>query len=220
MPEQSGAGELVIERLAWERALPTLRLSRAFQAAAGSDSPNRRFTVGDGMHPNAEGCRVAAEALAAALADPSLAELRAAPAAGTRAEEVARDLGARATDYSGVWNEKGVAALEAGDAATAVEHFRQALDENPASRTALYNLGLVAYRQGDFAGAEAWLVRSLAVEPRDVDALEILGVALAQQGRLDEARARLEEALGVDPGRASLRANLAEVEARRLREGR
>ncbi len=77
MPDDDN--QLVIEQLAAIHGIPAIRLSEFFKqhraALSGDVNPRLRYTSGDQLHPSAEGCQVAAEALKRVLDELELGNL-------------------------------------------------------------------------------------------------------------------------------------------------
>ena len=80
----------------------------------------------------------------------------------------------------------------------AIEQYREALELDPASASAHYNLGASLVRRGESAAAERHFRTALARMP-SAPAFAGLGLALSQQGRVDEATASLRDAVEADP---------------------
>ena len=80
----------------------------------------------------------------------------------------------------------------------AVEEYRRAVELDPESAPAHYNLAAHLTRQGKLAEAEHHLRAALARDPNP-KTYAGLGFVLWKQGRTDEATARLREAIEADP---------------------
>jgi len=109
----------------------------------------------------------------------------------------------------------GVAAMEAGLLANALDAFRDALAWRPDDVESLYNVGLVRLELGDLAGAREVFSRAVEVSPEFVDAHLNLGVAGAREGRLDDASASFERVLALRAGHVEALLNLGNVELAR-----
>jgi predicted O-linked N-acetylglucosamine transferase (SPINDLY family) len=100
--------------------------------------------------------------------------------------------------------EQGIAAQEAGATAEALRYYRQAIEADPRSAAAHYNLGLLHLADGAFGEAEAamraalharelfpeaWVALADALESlgRDAEALDALDRAIAQHERFEGA---------------------------------
>jgi len=80
----------------------------------------------------------------------------------------------------------------------ASEMYRKALELDPGSAAAHYNLAGSLARRGEFAAAEDHFRAALAENP-NAQTYTGLGIVLGRQGRVDEAIANLNEAIRVDP---------------------
>jgi Flp pilus assembly protein TadD len=89
--------------------------------------------------------------------------------------------------------------------------YRATLAENPDSRLAHNNLGVILRSAGRLAEAEAEYRNVIALDPRDSGAHGNLGHVLAQEHRLPEALAELQTAVSLDPGAAEVHSNLGGV---------
>jgi len=108
-------------------------------------------------------------------------------------------------------NERGVAALEAGDLESARTSFDLALEYSPDFVEALTNQGLVQAQLGNFARARQLIGRARRINPDVAQPHHGLGVLAERQGRADLASRHYRNALAVDPGFAPSRANLARL---------
>jgi Tfp pilus assembly protein PilF len=84
----------------------------------------------------------------------------------------------------------------------AAEEFRKALELDPKSPSARYNLGAALVRSGEFVEAERHLRVALRQNP-NTQTYTALGVAQWQQGRTDDAMASLRAAIQADPKNAA-----------------
>jgi len=125
---------LVIEALAGISDVPTCRLSESFNSHLESGgrpvNPKRDWTYGDGMHPKAEGVRIAAQALKSMLdsTPPKMVEdssLQMAKAAA--AVRVAQTLGIKGVDYKAALLQYGRWMEESDNPADAVRLLRGGL---------------------------------------------------------------------------------------------
>ncbi len=98
-----------------------------------------------------------------------------------------------------------------GDDLAAVEHYRQAVELNPADEDALFNTASTLARLGDFEAAAAGYDRLLRLDSRDVEARYRRALVLQALGRLPEALAELERASADEPGNEEIRARLLAV---------
>ncbi len=101
-----------------------------------------------------------------------------------------------------IYNDLGFVLERLGMPAQAAEEFRKALELDPKSASAHYNLGASLVRSGEFAEAEPHLRAALKKNP-NTETYTALGVALWQQGRLDAAAANLRDAIEADPRNAA-----------------
>ena len=80
----------------------------------------------------------------------------------------------------------------------AAEQYRQALELDPSSASAHYNLAASLARSGELEEAERHFRAALAVKP-NAQTLAGLGIVVAQQGRRDEAISHLRRSIDADP---------------------
>jgi protein O-mannosyl-transferase len=104
--------------------------------------------------------------------------------------------------------ERGLLRARQGRSAEAADYYAQAIAENPAHRTALYNWGNLLAAAGRFDEAAAKYAASSRLDPDDGDVANNLGMALLLQGRADAAVQRLAEAVDFDPENGLLRTSL------------
>ena len=105
---------------------------------------------------------------------------------------------------------RGNQALAAGDAAAAIELFRQGLELEPDEPSLRYRLATALATTGDAEGAAAELREALRIAPEFAAAHGLLGAVLAMEGRHHEATERFTIALEHDPGHVEARLGLAE----------
>jgi len=101
-----------------------------------------------------------------------------------------------------IYNDLGFALERQGMHEEAAEAYRKALELDPESASAHYNLGASLVRSGEFAKAESHLRTALKKNP-NTQTYTALGIALWQQGRIDEAIANLRAAIKADPKNAA-----------------
>ena len=89
--------------------------------------------------------------------------------------------------------------LARGEHAAAVDHYRRALELDPAFADAYCNLGTVFFEQGRFVEAEASYRRALGLKPEFAEGHFNLGNTLREQNRLAEAEGCFREALSIRP---------------------
>jgi len=102
-------------------------------------------------------------------------------------------------DSTGAWNSLGVQRLAAGDFDGALAAYRRALDLDPRSWNAAFNLGTAHLARGRERGdaallreAERWLQHSLALRPDATRSEWYLAETRFEMGRRDEAQAAFE----------------------------
>lgn len=93
----------------------------------------------------------------------------------------------------------------------AVDHYKKAIEMNPASWPAYANLGCALLDQGKNTFAQAHLEEALKANPRHAMAQNNLGVVFLLAGARDRGVARLEEAARLDAGYADPHFNLAQA---------
>jgi Flp pilus assembly protein TadD len=87
-----------------------------------------------------------------------------------------------------------------GNLEEAIEHYRQALQIDPAYVEAYNNLGSALFVRGEVKEAITNYRHALQVDPAHAKAHYNLAVVLANQGDLEEAIGHLRQALQIDPG--------------------
>ncbi len=107
--------------------------------------------------------------------------------------------------------EAGLAALNAGNAASAAPLLNLAVEIDPQQKQAWNNLGLADLRLGKFDEAVAAFQRQLEINPADPHANDYLGLALERQDKNDEAAAAFRRQTEIDPLDASAHAALGEI---------
>ncbi len=101
-----------------------------------------------------------------------------------------------------IYNDLGYVLERLGMPEQAAHEFRKALELDPKSPSAQYNLGASLVRSGEFAEAERHLRVALRANP-NTQTYTALGVAQWQQGRTDDAMASLRAAIQADPKNAA-----------------
>jgi len=199
-----GGDGLVVERLAAAAGLPTFRFSDAFrQHRAALDepvNPRLRYTLGDHIHPNPEGCWVAAVALkqeldllaGGAITAPSPHEDLAAVAA-------ARRIGSREPLTWRIVVNLGNTLLQQGRYDEAIRQYQEALKLKPDLAEAHANWGLALKGKGNLDGAILEYIAALQLDPTLADAHYNLGAALAATGRPADAVKAFRRALELRP---------------------
>ena len=101
-----------------------------------------------------------------------------------------------------IYNDLGYTLERLGLPREAVEAYSKALQLDPESTTAHYNLGASLVQISEFAEAEEHFRTVIAAKPSTL-AYTGLGIALVQQDRLDEGAASLQDAIKADPKNAA-----------------
>jgi len=109
-----------------------------------------------------------------------------------------------------IYNDLGFVLERLGMPEDATAAYRKALELDPASASAHYNLGSSLARSGNYAEAEKHLRAALESSP-NTQAYTGLGILLRQQGRMDQAVASLQAAIEADPNNATAHRELAEA---------
>ena len=198
------AGQLVVEAICRMDGLPCFRFSPYFAAdlaARGTrESPRKRYTIGDRIHPNPEGCRVAAGALREEIARvPAAFQL---PPPGARDEAAiaaARTLGANAVADTRQLVNLGNSLLGQGRTQEAIDAYRRALGDDPQLAEAHHNLGIALRKAGRPEEALIELAQAARLDPELADAHLLFGVTLLELGRAREAIPALERAVALRP---------------------
>jgi tetratricopeptide (TPR) repeat protein/lysophospholipase L1-like esterase len=199
--------DLVVERLSRMVGLRAERLSAHFErhrASLGPKvNPRLHYTVnGDSMHPSAEGCRVAAEALREAILDwqkgvPSGGRVE--TAADPAAIEAAAQLGGQKADPSSMFNNQGSALQARGKIPEAIASFQKAVELNPRNVSARHNLGETLKSAGRIEEAAAEFQKALEIDPEYSPAHYSLGLVLLEKKQRADASAHFERALKASP---------------------
>ena len=115
-------------------------------------------------------------------------------------------------------NASGVKAFAAGQYPVAQQKFQQALQANPRSADAKYNLGAVAHLtalqnrdRGQIAAAENYYNQCLDLDPNHVNCRRALAVLLTEDSRPDQAFTMLKNWVVTSPGVADARIELARL---------
>lgn len=185
---------MVVERLAKMNGLPVVRLSRAFEQQwlnmNPRPNPRLQFTVrGDGMHPNAEGSRVAAKLLKDVTAQPLPMPPYEIGPPDAEAIQLASEMTAPASLNAASMEDRAYYALMRQARADAAEEFlRNVLKENPDHREANFHLGRHLFDFGRIDEAIAPLQHTLEIWPENHGARGRLAFALCslKQGEAAE----------------------------------
>jgi tetratricopeptide (TPR) repeat protein len=106
-----------------------------------------------------------------------------------------------------------------GETASALEHFRRAIELRPAYLAARIELGNLLLAAGKVDEAAAQYAAAVAIAPGSAPALTNLGKAFLEQGRVEEAIQTQEQALAADPTYAIAELNLGMAFVRQGRIG-
>ncbi len=224
-PMPGGRDDLVIEQLAARHGFPVVRLSRYFRSvlAGGGDDANPRiaFTVGDGLHPSARGCAVAARALRDVLDRLEAGALPAAPPrpAGEQdlraAIEASRSLGSATPGYAAVHNNTALALAAEGKLEEAAGYFRKALEQDPGLSAARNNLARTLLALGRRDEAIDQYRAAMDQDPWSAEVPYNLGLALRNGGDAEGALAAFHRAVDVRPDYVDAQLALANLLADR-----
>ncbi|MGH9402999.1 MAG: tetratricopeptide repeat protein, partial [Terriglobia bacterium] len=121
----------------------------------------------------------------------------------------------------------GVTFAQHGYPEAAETAFKRAIQNEPESADAYYDLGTLYMQQQKWDLAREQLLKAAQLKPGDLMALNNLGVIAAREGRAEEAAGYLTRVLQSDPGNALALGNLADLrraqgrlaEAEQLLEG-
>jgi tetratricopeptide (TPR) repeat protein len=113
-----------------------------------------------------------------------------------------------------IYNDLGFVLERLGMGYEAVEMYRSALELDPESATAHYNLAVNLAREGEFGEAEPHFRATAEIAP-STQAWTGLGLVLWQLNRGDEAVASLEKAIAADPGNAAAYDQLGTIQIQR-----
>jgi tetratricopeptide (TPR) repeat protein len=105
----------------------------------------------------------------------------------------------------------GLAYLDRGDSARALERLRHAAKVAPESAEAHNGLGVVLLDRSDLPGGISALRKALALDPKNMAAHFNLGIALRESGDLDAALHHLRLVVEADSGNASTRYELGQT---------
>ncbi|MEZ5066859.1 MAG: tetratricopeptide repeat protein [bacterium] len=213
-----GTDRLVFEELADANGIASFRFSPGFREewrlAGGPEGARRRFTIGDRVHPNPYGARVAADILAAEL--PGARPVGSAREPAPAAVELARRLGGELPGASGAADQRrdvntGNELLAQGRLDEAIAAYRAAVEAEPRLAEAHHNLGVALRSRGDLPDALREFLIAVQLEPELAEGHRNVGVTLLQLGRANDARRPLERALSLAPEDELTRRALAEA---------
>jgi tetratricopeptide (TPR) repeat protein len=96
-------------------------------------------------------------------------------------------------------NNLGVALQAQGRLDEAIDHYRQAIEINPAFEEAYCNMGVVLHLQGKLDKAVEYYHKALSIDPSDAKAHYTLGLALKKKHNYTEAITGFRQALKLKP---------------------
>ncbi|WP_328774543.1 tetratricopeptide repeat protein [Deinococcus aquaedulcis] len=120
----------------------------------------------------------------------------------TDAEALAQAGTSKSVQLSRVWNERGYVYKLQGDAARAIDAFKQAIALNADNAILLYNLGDMYYATGNLPLALESLQQAVIVDPRDPYNRAYYAKLLALSGNLAAARPEAAQAARLAPKNA------------------
>ncbi len=166
---------LIIERLCRMYGLPTYRISTAFRQESQKNGPVRshrlRYTIGDSLHPSAEGCRIAATALKGVLREMVHGRYKMSNSGPEDLPAVAAAAvtGRESHTYGNLWINLGNESLLDEDYEDAARYFRMAIevlgDEPAPLASAHHALGALLGKQRAFSESERHLRLALELAP-------------------------------------------------------
>ncbi len=109
-----------------------------------------------------------------------------------------------------IYNDLGFVLERQGLVSEAVEMYLKAIELNPQSAAAQFNLASSLARRGDFAGAETHFRAALALNP-DSQAHTGLGIVLWNQGHRQQAVTELRTAIEIDANNATAHDQLGKM---------
>jgi tetratricopeptide (TPR) repeat protein len=110
-----------------------------------------------------------------------------------------------------------VAAAKYASPAEAMELLRRAVDRNPVSARARYELGVVLRQAADYSGAISELSTATELRPDFANGWRELGLALSKSGQLAAAEAAFDRATELNPADAQTWSNLGGLRRRQAR---
>ncbi len=212
--------ELVVEALARSCGLPSVRLSRHFNAHWKSSeqetSPRLKYTIGDRIHPSLAGARIAATAIKVALdelaaqpsGNPAKMPTRQLIVATNAAIETAKSLTTAKPNQASLLIILGNNARSKGEFEKAIQYFEMALKLAPNSHVAHNDLGRVYEGRRTLSLAEFHYQRAITICPDSYQAHTNLGNIYGRQGKVAAAAAQFEQALQIRPDLAPAHFNM------------
>jgi len=98
-----------------------------------------------------------------------------------------------------VYGNLGTVLLERGDTEHGLAALQHALELNPDSRTANFNLGYALYNQHNYAAAEPYVARAVQIAPGMAEGYRLLGSIELRLGHADTAESLMRKALSLAP---------------------
>lgn len=217
-----GTDELVIGRLGRMHGLRVVELAEPFRQDWLAQTPrpnaNRHYTIGDHLHPSAEGHRVAARALYRIIEEDQLLESIAPPRTlappgppDRLALETASRSGAEKPDYSALHLNVARELVAEGKLQAALDEFEKVLQRNPARYGGLahYEMGeALRTLDGDLEQAAQHLAEAVRLEPDQAAHFASYGLVLNRLGKRDEAIKALAAAVRLEPDATDVQFNL------------
>jgi len=112
----------------------------------------------------------------------------------------------------------GTVLFERGELEAAIEHFRQAVQIDPAYAKAHYNLGIALARRGELGESIMHLREAVQIDPAYAKAHYNLGVALARRGELEAAIDHFRKTVLIEPQSAEAHESLGRALAQQGRK--
>ena len=211
MHQVPGSEELVIERLAADLQMPTVRLSQYFEkhweSIGKPETPRRTYTSGDQMHPSVLGCQVAAGFLQTILKDLQAGRLQAAELSGgkgkieTTMAELAKKLGTRnrPTNYPLLMADADNARQTERGLARAELLYRRAIELKPDLPFAYYNLATLLEQQDRAAEARTLYAKASRCQPPHLESHFNLAMLLMRGAEFTQAVEQLKRVISIEP---------------------
>jgi tetratricopeptide (TPR) repeat protein len=216
-----GSEELVIERLAADLQMPTVRLSKHFaehwESIGKPDTPRRTYTSGDQMHPSVLGCQVAAGFLQTILKDLQAGRLRPAELSGggqgkieTATAQLAKELGTRnrPTNYPLLMADADNARQAEGGLSRAELLYRRAMQLKPDLPFAYYNLATLLEQAGRAEEARTLYAKASRCQPPHLESHFNLAMLLMRGGEFGKAVEHLKQVVSIEPRHLAAHFNL------------
>jgi len=215
-PAPGPGDRLLFEAIASMYGVPSFRFSLYFRGEwerHPDANPRVRYTIGDLLHPNPFGARLAAAALATQI--PPLRGRFRPPAAAVDPEivEAARSRGDRIDTGARRMVNVGNVELAEGRLDDAILSYQSAILLEPGLAEAHHNLGVALRKTGRNEEALMAFDAAIRAEPILADAYFNRGVTLRLLGRKDEAVSALERALELRPDYADAQRELTALRA-------